>query len=85
MDSQKQLKTDNLKAWLETHLEQRLFKDEQNELIELCGLKDNRNRLQKSIGILSEYLKEHYKVQLTSKRVTENKEKKTVWIITKMD
>ena len=60
---------------------QRLFKDDRNELIELCGLKDNRNRLQKSIGILSEYLKEHYNVELISKRVTVNKNKITIWEI----
>ena len=85
-EQQEQLKTDNLKTWLETHLEQRLFKDDRNELIELIGLRDRRNnRLQKSISILNAYLKEHYKVELISKKVKVNKKILAVWIITNMD
>ena len=82
---QEQLKTDNLKTWLETHMGQRLFKDDRNELIKLCGLKDNRNRLQKSIGILSEYLKEHYNVELISKVERVDGKRFTIWRIKNME
>ena len=81
-EQQEQLKIDTLKSWINEHIEQRLFKEQQNELIELCGLRDRRNnRLQKSISILSAYLKERYKVELTSKRVKINKERFTIWEI----
>lgn len=84
-EQQEQLKTDNLKTWIETHMGQRLFKDDRNELIELCGLKDNRNRLQKSVSILSEYLKVNYNVELISKKVKINKKLLAVWIISKLN
>ena len=84
-EQQEQLKTDNLEAWIKTHMGQRLFKDDRNELIELCGLKDNRNRLQKSVSIISEYLKVNYNVELISKKVKINKKLLAVWIISKLN
>lgn len=84
-EQQEQLKTDNLKSWINEHMEQRLFKEQQKELIELCGLKDNRNRLQKSISILSEYLKEHYNVELISKVERVDGKRFTIWRIKNME
>ena len=79
-------KADLLKVWINEHIEQRLFKEQQIELIELIGLRDRRNnRLQKSISILNAYLEENYNVQLTSKRVKINNERFTIWEISNME
>lgn len=85
-EQQEQQQQDILEVWINEHMEQRLFKDDREQLIELIGLRDRRNnRLQKSISILSEYLKEHYNVKLESKRVTVNKKKLTIWEISNME
>lgn len=84
-EQHEETKTDLLNVWINEHIEQRLFKEQQNELIDLIGLKDTRGRLQKSIGQLNAYLEEHYKVQLTSKRVKIDKKLVTIWEIKKPD
>lgn len=85
-EQQEQQQQDILEVWINEHMEQRLFKDDREQLIELIGLRDRRNnRLQKSISILNAYLEENYNVQLTSKRVKKDKKLSTIWEIKKPD
>lgn len=43
--------------YLDSIVDEKLFKDEQEELINKIDLRDSRDRLQKSISLLNEYLK----------------------------
>jgi hypothetical protein len=73
----------NLKAFLESHVNQNLFTDKQNELIVLCNISDKRNRLQKSIKKINDYFMDedlHY--ELISK-TTKDKNQKSIryWVL----
>lgn len=47
-----------LELFLENNINKKLFKDKQKTLIDLCNIRDDRNRPQKSIGILNAYFVE---------------------------
>lgn len=75
----------NLEQAFERAVGQRLYKEEQKELIEFVGLKDARGRLQKSIGQMNEYLKANkLPYIIISKVVKKEGKSKRVWIIDKL-
>ncbi|NFH99492.1 DNA helicase [Clostridium botulinum] len=83
------IEEEDSKSKLERHLSdmvgKRLYKEEQKELIEMIGLKDSRQRLQKSINIINTYLIEQFDYTVISKRVKEDNKLKTVWVISKIE
>lgn len=71
-----------LVEYLEDLVGKRLYKDEQQKLINKISLKDSRNRLQKSIKTINAYLEENFNKSIINKQVKVNNTKITVWIIT---
>ena len=77
-------KQDDLESYLDGLVGEKLFKNEQRELVDKINLRDNKRRQQKSIGLLNEYLKENKVMyQIVSKRSmieTDGiKKKKSYW------
>lgn len=66
----------NLKAFLELHANQVLSKDMQSELIEICDVRDKRNRILKSISAINQYLMdEELQYELISKTFKDDNHK----------
>ena len=72
-----------LEEYLQSCIGKRLYKEEQQELIEMIGLKDNKGRIQKQVSTLNGYLTDNFNMTLISKVVRENNKRKTVWLIDK--
>lgn len=72
---------DKLKEYIESLIDNTLNKEQQKELIETIGLKDNRNRLQKSYGIINQYLEKNYNVTIEKSRIRQNGKQITIWKI----
>ena len=62
-----------------------LYKEDREELIEKLNLRDSRNRLQKKISTLNEYLSDNYNTTLISKRIREDGKKVTIWILNNIE
>lgn len=81
-------KDSDLEVYLTNLVGKRLNKEQQKELIDKIGLKDSRQRLQKSVQLLNIYLMKNNRFTLNSKVVKEtinNKRKNvTYWIISKV-
>lgn len=77
-------RSNKIKTYLKKNLENRLNKEQQKELIEILNIRDSRNRLQKSVNILNQYLTKNYEMTVVSKRVKESGKLKTVWIISSL-
>lgn len=75
-------KQNSLEDYLNSIAGEKLFKEEQKELIEIIGLKDGRGRLQKSISQLNEYFKAN-KLQyiIISKRIKKDNKLNTIWMV----
>lgn len=71
-----------LEIFIETHLDENLDKNMQKELIELCNLRDDCNRKQKSIGVINAYLNE-IEFKIESHRIGNSKKnnQSTIWKI----
>lgn len=80
----KEVEVDEIKKYLDTIIDIRLFKEQQEELISVINLRDNRNRQQKSVGSLNSYLQDNYQMQLISKKVKVKGKKVTVWEVSNM-
>jgi len=72
---------DELELYLKNIVGISLTKDKQEELVEMVGLKDSRNRLQKSISVLNPYLEENFGYKIENKRVRIEGKQITVWIL----
>ena len=77
-------KVSELSKYLQEKINVKLLKNEQKELINKIDLKDSRGRIQKSIGILNQYLIENFDMTLTSKVIKEKNVKKTYWIMSEI-
>lgn len=75
---------DAIEIFLDVNMNQKLDKEKQNELIELCGLKDRFGRSQKSIGIISKYLQDNYLCKIRSKVSKKKGMSVRNWIINKL-
>ena len=75
------VKTD-LDIWLELHVNKRLSKQEQAELINLCDIKDKFNRKQKSIKVVSAYIEQNFPYKLQSKVFKEEGKSVRNWQLT---
>ena len=53
----------------------------QNELIELCGLRDGKGVLQKGVNTISGYLQAHYNLQVVATITKVDGRNKRVWLI----
>lgn len=81
---EKQKQIDSIEIYLKDHVDIRLTKDQQKELVVLCNIRDRFNRLQKSIGIIQNYLEDmKYPYTIASKREMIDGLRKTSWIISK--
>lgn len=58
----------SIEIWIANHMGKYLEEDEKKELIEICDLKDKYGRRRKSIGIISNYLKDNYGYTITNKQ-----------------
>lgn len=72
---------DSIEIYLKKHVGIKLSKEQQEEFIKLCNIRDRFNRLQKSIGVIQEYVKKEYPYEITSKRVKEKGKQVRHWII----
>lgn len=72
---------DKLESYLKNIVGKKLAKDKQTELVEMLGLKDSRNRLQKSMLVLNPYLEENFGYKIENKRVRIGGKQITVWIL----
>ena len=72
---------DELELYLKNIVGISLTKDKQEELVKMVGLKDSRNRLQKSISVLNPYLEENFGYKIENKRVRIEGKQITVWIL----
>lgn len=61
------MKNNELKEYLNSIVDKRLNKEEQEELIEMLSLKDKYGRIQKKISTLNAYLNDNFNMQLISK------------------
>lgn len=73
----------DLEEYLNSIVGEKLFKEEQSELIDKISLKDSRGRIQKGISLLNEYFKENkMSFLIVSKRkvlTIDNKKKRTTY------
>ena len=76
---------DAIEIWITEHMEQYLSNEQKQELISLCDLKDKYGRQQKSIGILSNYLKDNYRFTITNKQHRVDKKRVKQWVISPYD
>ena len=76
---------DAIEIWITEHMEQYLSNEQKQELISLCDLKDKYGRQQKSIGILSNYLKDNYRFTITNKQHRVDKKRVKQWVISPCD
>lgn len=72
---------DKLEVYLKNLVGKMLTKEDQKDLVEIVGLKDSRNRLQKSISVLNPYLEENFGYKIKNKRVRIRGKQVTVWIL----
>lgn len=77
-------KISELSKYLSCIINKKLEKSKQKELINKINLKDSRGRIQKSIGILNQYLIENFDMTLTSKIIKEDNIKKTYWVMSEI-
>lgn len=80
-DVKERARLDELELYLKEIVGKKLKKDKQEELVEMVGLKDSRNRLQKSISVLNPYLEENFGYKIENKRVRIDGKQITVWIL----
>lgn len=76
--------------YLDSIVDEELFKNKQEELINKIDLRDSKNRLQKSIGLLNEYLIDKnipYEIisKRSSKRINRKIKSYRYWIIQKIN
>lgn len=71
---------ETLEQYLNNIMGNQLFKKDRKELINKINLRDNRNRQQKSIGVLNKYLEEN-KIPyiILSKQIKKNNKLYTIW------
>lgn len=62
-----------------------LYKEDQKELIERLNIRDDRHRLQKKISTLNGYLIDNYNMMLISKRIREEGDRTTIWLINNIE
>ena len=74
-------KTDNIRTYLNKHINLLLDKVQQKELVELLDIRDKSRRLQKSISIIDAYLQENFKMKVSKKRIRIDGKQSTFWII----
>lgn len=72
---------DKIKDYIESLINKPLDKQQQEELIKIIGLKDNRNRLQKSYSTINAYLQSNYNLYIEKSRIQINKERVVKWTI----
>lgn len=72
---------DLIQVFIDKYKTEKLYKDDRDELIRLCGITDSRGRKQKSVSSISGYLQANYGVKVESTKVKENGKLITVWII----
>ena len=76
---------DAIEIFLEIHEEQRLNKDKQEELIDICNIKDNWGRKLTSYSSLNAYFEAfNYPYVIESKRLRENGSRQQFWVIHNM-
>lgn len=77
---------DSIEIYLKKHVGIKLSKEQQDEFIKLCNIRDRFNRLQKSIGSIQQYLLNmNYPYKIYSKRFKEKGKLKTYWIISEIE
>ncbi|MGN8633020.1 hypothetical protein ACTNEW_15935 [Blautia sp. HCP3S3_G3] len=73
---------DSIEIYLKKHIGIRMSKQQQQEFVKLCNLRDRFNRLQKSIGSIMQYLSDmKYPYEIRSERFKENGKQIRHWII----
>lgn len=75
---------DTLEIYINGLVNKLLDKDEQNKLVDMINLTDNRGRQQKKVNLLNEYLIENFNMQIISKRIRIDGNKTTVWEISEI-
>ena len=83
VEAEKQM--DSIEIYLKNHVGMRLSKEQQEEFVNLCNLRDRFNRLQKAIGIIQEYIKKEYPYKIESKRFKEKGKQVRHWVISDND
>lgn len=74
---------DKIEEYVLSLLNKPLNKEQQEELISIINLRDDRNRLQKSYGTINEYLKNNYNLYIEKSRIYIDKKQVRVWKINK--
>lgn len=74
---------DEIEEYVLSLLNKPLNKEQQEELINIINLRDDRNRLQKSYGTINEYLKNNYNLHIEKSRIYIDKKQVRVWKINK--
>lgn len=78
-------KMSKLELYLDSVVDKKLFKEEQQELIEMFNIRDNRNRLQKSPKLFNVYLEDNkFPYLIINKQIRIENKRKTVWIVSKL-
>ena len=75
---------DELQLYLESIVGKKLFKEEQEELINKINLTDSRGRQQKSARSINQYLNDNFNMTIITNRESIRKSinfRKTYWII----
>lgn len=75
---------DKIKEYIEELIDKPLNKEQQEELVKVINLTDNRNRLQKSYSMINNYLETNYNMTIEQSRMYINKKRTRVWIIRKI-
>lgn len=83
VEAEKQM--DSIEIYLKKHTGVRLSKEQQKEFVKLCDIRDRFNRLQTSISIIQNYLKDmQYPYSIKSKRFRVKGKLHTYWIISNL-
>jgi hypothetical protein len=72
-----------IKAYLDSIVGQKLYKEEQKKLVDTIALKDSRGRKLRSISVLNAYLIENYGKTIISKTTMDkNRKNMRFWQVT---
>lgn len=75
---------DELEQYLNSILNKPLDKTQQQELILKLNIRDNRNRVLKSVGVIKEYLKDSYNMTIETDRARVKGKQITLWKLIKL-
>lgn len=85
MNIEETIKKSDNREYLEKLIGKKLDKEMQKELVEYLNIRDNRNRMQKSLTIINAYLIDNFNLNVISKQMRENGKLARYWYVQEIE